>query len=74
VGKVASAASLATISKVRNDNLDIVWLKDTSNDPEDEMTEPEDIAAAIAGHLRGALEEIDTLTEELAPIPTEEAA
>jgi type I restriction enzyme M protein len=49
----------------RNDNLDIAWLRDTSGDPEDEMTEPEDIAAAIAGHLRAALEEIDTLTEEL---------
>jgi type I restriction enzyme M protein len=50
----------------RNDNLDIAWLKDTSNDPEDEMTEPEELAAAIMGHLRSALEEIDALSEELA--------
>ncbi len=49
----------------RNDNLDISWLKDTTNDPEDEMTEPEELAAAIAMHLRAALEEIEALTEEL---------
>ena len=49
----------------RNDNLDVAWLRDTSNDPEDEMTAPEEIAAAIAGHLRAALVEIEALTEEL---------
>jgi type I restriction enzyme M protein len=49
----------------RNDNLDISWLKDTSKDPEDNLTEPEEIAAAIAGHLRAALEEIEALSEEL---------
>jgi type I restriction enzyme M protein len=43
----------------RNDNLDIAWLRDTSNDPEDELTEPEEIAAAIATHLRQALAEIE---------------
>jgi type I restriction enzyme M protein len=57
----------------RNDNLDIVWLRDTSGDPEDEMTEPEDIAAAIMGHLRTALEEIETLSEELIPDAVEAA-
>lgn len=51
----------------RADNLDIAWLKDTSNDPEDEMTQPEELSAAIAGHLRAALEEIDALSEELPP-------
>jgi type I restriction enzyme M protein len=50
----------------RNDNLDITWLRDTSGDPEDELTEPEELAAAIIGHLRAALEEIDALSEELA--------
>jgi type I restriction enzyme M protein len=50
----------------RNDNLDIAWLKDTSGDPEDEMTEPDELAAAIEGHLRAALEEIEALSEELA--------
>jgi type I restriction enzyme M protein len=49
----------------RNDNLDIAWLRDTSNDPEDELTEPEEIAAAIVGHLRAALAEIEVYSEEL---------
>jgi type I restriction enzyme M protein len=48
----------------RNDNLDIAWLRDTSRDPEDEMTEPDEIAAAIMIHLRTALEEIEALSEE----------
>lgn len=42
----------------RNDNLDIAWLRDTSDDPEDEMTEPEEIALAIATHLKNALNAI----------------
>jgi type I restriction enzyme M protein len=50
----------------RNDNLDIAWLRDTSNDPEDEMTEPEELAAAITLHLKNALEEIEAFSEELA--------
>ena len=29
------------------------------------MTEPEDIAAAIIGHLKAALEEIDAVNDEL---------
>jgi type I restriction enzyme M protein len=49
----------------RRDNLDISWLKDTSRDPEDEMTEPEELALAIASHLRNALDEIDVLSEVL---------
>ena len=49
----------------RNDNLDIAWLRDTSDDPEDEMTEPEEIAAAIANHLKNALAAISELMEEL---------
>ena len=57
----------------RNDNLDIAWLRDTSGDPEDEMTEPEDIAAAIMGHLRAALDEIEALSEELVTEPAEAA-
>ena len=48
----------------RNDNLDISWLRDTSNDPEDELTEPEEIAAAIATHLGNALREIEIMMEE----------
>jgi type I restriction enzyme M protein len=50
----------------RNDNLDISWLRDTSNDPEDEMTEPDELAAAITLHLRTALDEIEAFAEELA--------
>ena len=49
----------------RNDNLDIAWLRDTSDDPEDEMTEPEEIATAIATHLKNALGAIGGLMEEL---------
>ena len=49
----------------RNDNLEITWLKDTSNDPEDDLIEPDDIAAAIAVHLKTALEEIESLSDRL---------
>jgi type I restriction enzyme M protein len=52
----------------RNDNLDIAWLRDTSGDPEDEMTEPDEIAAAIMGHLKSALDEIDAITEDLTSV------
>jgi type I restriction enzyme M protein len=48
----------------RGDNLDITWLKDES-DTEDGLEAPEDIAAAIEGHLSTALEEIRALVEEL---------
>jgi type I restriction enzyme M protein len=51
----------------RNDNLDISWLRDTEAEAEEELTEPEDIAAAIIGHLKAALEDIETLSEELEP-------
>lgn len=53
----------------RNDNLDLAWLRDTSNDPEDEMTEPDELAAAITTHLKNALEEIDAFTEQLTTPP-----
>jgi type I restriction enzyme M protein len=53
--------------KARNDNLDIAWLRDTEAEAEEQLTEPEDIAAAIIGHLKAALEEIETLSEELEP-------
>jgi type I restriction enzyme M protein len=60
--------------EARNDNLDIVWLKDESEDHEDELTEPEEIAAAIAIHLRAALEEIEGLSNELRSEAIEPAA
>mgnify|MGYP000850455348 CR=1 FL=1 len=50
----------------RFDNLDISWLSDTENDPEDALTEPDEIAAAILGHLQAALIEIQELGDELA--------
>lgn len=58
----------------RNDNLDIVWLRDTEAEAEEALTEPEDIAAAIIGHLKAALEEIEALSEELEPDSVEKAA
>jgi type I restriction enzyme M protein len=51
----------------RNDNLDIAWLRDTEAEAEEQLTEPEDIAAAIIGHLKAALDEIETLSEQLEP-------
>ena len=51
----------------RNDNLNIAWLRDTEAEAEEALTEPEDIAAAIIGHLKAALEEIEVLSEELEP-------
>jgi len=51
--------------KARNDNLDIAWLRDTEVQSEEQLTEPEDIAAAIIGHLKAALEDVETLSDEL---------
>jgi len=50
----------------RGDNLDISWLRDTSVEAEDGLDTPEDIVAAIEGHLAAALEEVRALVEELA--------
>lgn len=50
----------------RNDNLDISWLRDDEEVVEEGLTEPDDIAAAILGHLRAALEEIEAVADELA--------
>jgi len=49
----------------RNDNLDIAWLRDTSDDPEDDLSEPEEIATAIIGHLKTALAAIESYSAEL---------
>ncbi len=49
----------------RNDNLDIAWLRDDSADAEDGFSDPEDIAAAILGHLRAALAEVEAVDAEL---------
>jgi type I restriction enzyme M protein len=58
----------------RNDNLDIAWLRDTEAEAEEQLTEAEDIAAAIIGHLRAALEDIEVLSEELDADRVDEAA
>lgn len=60
--------------QARNDNLDIAWLRDTEAEAEEQLTEPEDIAAAIIGHLKAALEEIETLSEELEPNGSDKSA
>jgi len=49
----------------RNDNLDIAWLRDDEEEVEEGLTEPDDIANAILGHLRAALEEIEGVADEL---------
>ena len=58
--------------KARSDNLDIGWPPDTEAEAEEQLTEPEDIAAAIIGHLKAALEDIETLSDELEPDGIEE--
>ncbi len=52
----------------RNDNLDISWLRDEEEVDEEGLTEPDDIAAAILGHLRAALAEIEAVADELAEV------
>lgn len=50
----------------RGDNLDISWLREDEEETEEGLSEPDDIAAAILGHLRAALEEIEAVADELA--------
>jgi type I restriction enzyme M protein len=52
--------------KDRKDNLDITWLEQDEGHEAD-LTEPDEIAAAIASRLRNALEGIETLAEYFAP-------
>ncbi len=49
----------------RGDNLDISWLRDESTGNSDDLSEPEEIAAEILGHLRIAIEEMEGLVEVL---------
>nr|WP_321162234.1 N-6 DNA methylase [Methylorubrum extorquens] len=58
----------------RNDNLDIAWLRDDSAASENNLSDPEDIASAILGHLRAALAEVEAVEDELSgegAVPTE---
>ncbi|PZQ10245.1 MAG: N-6 DNA methylase [Ancylobacter novellus] len=48
----------------RGDNLDITWLREET-DAEEGLQDPADIAAAILGHLKAAMAEIEALSEEL---------
>jgi type I restriction enzyme M protein len=57
----------------RNDSLDISWLREDEEEVEEGLTEPDDIAAAILGHLRAALEEIEAVADELAETDEVEA-
>ena len=58
----------------RNDDLDIFWLRDANGNPEDSLTEPEDIAGAIVVHLRAAIDEMERLIEEITAESQQEAA
>ncbi len=49
----------------RHDNLDITWLREQEDDPDSDLIEPEDLTAAIVGHLRSALAELDSIAEEV---------
>ncbi|ERP98189.1 N-6 DNA methylase [Labrenzia sp. C1B10] len=63
--------------EARGDNLDISWLREAEEEAEEGLSEPEDIAAAILGHLQAAMTEIEALSaelEETAPAEAPEAA
>lgn len=49
----------------RNDNLDISWLRDEDDDLDADLTDPEDLTAAIAAHLRSALSELESIADEV---------
>lgn len=57
----------------QNDNLDITWMGEDEDEAKEGLTEPEDIAIAIAGHLRVALEEIEAVADQLADIEEDAA-
>lgn len=57
----------------RGDNLDISWLREGEEEAEEGLTDPEDIGAAILGHLREATLEIEALVLELDGETDEEA-
>ena len=59
--------------RARGDNLDIAWLRDESAQRHDELPEPEEIAAEILVTLREAVEEMEALSEALAPSVSESA-
>jgi type I restriction enzyme M protein len=59
--------------RARGDVLDISWLRDESAARHDVLPEPEEIAGEIMAKLRDALEEMESLSEALAPTREQEA-
>ena len=57
----------------RNDNLDLAWLRDDAAEHDDELTEPAELAEAILGHLRAALNEAELIADEVSALPEEAA-
>lgn len=49
----------------RHDNLDITWLRDDFGTPEDFSTDPSELAARISLLLKGAVEQIDLISDQL---------
>jgi type I restriction enzyme M protein len=58
----------------RGDNLDISWLRDESGAHDDELREPDVIAAEIMGHFQAAIGEMKALTELFEMDDVEEVA
>ena len=53
----------------RNYDLNWSWLRDESGHSEDELSDPDEIAAAILRHVQAALDEIQTLNDGLVGTP-----
>jgi type I restriction enzyme M protein len=51
--------------KERGDNLDISWLRDESEEREEDLREPDDLAAEIMGHFQAAMDEMEVLNNIL---------
>lgn len=49
----------------RNDSLDITWLLDDSSSVEDQDADPSELAARISQLLKGALEQIELINDQL---------
>jgi type I restriction enzyme M protein len=51
--------------RARGENMDLTWLRDEDIDLDASLSEPEELAAAIVGHLRTALAELESIAEEV---------
>jgi type I restriction enzyme M protein len=49
--------------QARKDNLDILWLQENGNSDNEQMPEPDQIAAEIMAHLDGAMKEMKALSK-----------